>query len=133
MSHTYTVIEKKSDATSGNIIVRVQFVDSDDPGNPHIAETFANDLTDTTIDDWARRVIETLDRRKAAFNQITTGVAKSPADLSDERKALEAAQVVFTDALEQAQIAALKDEALSAAYTALRAARAALQAAEEGK
>lgn len=129
MAYTYKVVDKVADPSNGNIVITVEFSNPSIPGPPHVATTMANDLTDETIDDWARRVIGALETRDASITKITTGIAKVPADVSDERKALELAQVAFADALEQAQIAALNNPQLDAAYAALRAARDALSRA----
>lgn len=124
--YKYTVTDKQKDITNGNIVVTVNFEDDANPGTVYTQKTWAFDLTDARIDEWARNVISTLATRDANFDGITLNTTKEPDAIKPAVQAAQDAQIAFAKALQQAtlkkQITELNDADVDAAYANLVAA-----------
>lgn len=132
MAYRYRVISVDKDNSNGNIIATVRFADPAVSGSAVDLKVWAYDLTDATIDEWARNTAAVLATRDASISGITLNRDKVPDALPAARKTLEDATKAFVDKLaeveEAARVAALGDADLTKAYADLVAARAAVSA-----
>lgn len=106
MAYQYTVTDKQKDPNNGNIVVTVTFNDAV-TGNTYTRQTWAFDLTNTAIDNWARNVISTLVTRDANFGTITLNVPTTPSPVDPTTQAqINAvnAQVALSQAVTLAQM-----------------------------
>lgn len=126
--YKYTVTQKELDPTNGNIVVTAHFEDDAKPGTVHVNKTWAFDLTDARIDEWARQYIDVLTTRDRNFAALTTGAAKTPAPVSPATQAVTDAQIKLSEAMRSAQIKQLNDPDVTAAHAALLAAQEAAKA-----
>jgi hypothetical protein len=132
--YTYTVTDKKKDPANGNIVVTVNFVDDANPSVVYTQQTWAFDLTDAVIDDWARRVIATFVARDAAFDGITLNTPKAPSAIDPAVQAAQDAQAALDAAIADAALKktvadlANNDPAVQTAYDNFQNAQTTLSA-----
>lgn len=121
--YQYTITNKTKDPTNGNIVVAVDFQDNTNPDIIYSQKTWGFDLTNISIDNWARSIIETLVVRDTNFDGITIGIATTPSPIDTSVQEAQDALIVLDTAIAQANlkktISDLNDPDVNTAYANL--------------